>query len=385
MKKQIPKINVIYLLSFFSDALFSPFLALYFSSVGIEEGKKGILIALIPLFCLTGSLFYGKLSGKAKRNLLLIRILIFAQLVVMMLMGFVSDFVCLSALTIVFALHNNTFFSFQDGIAVKISSEEHTVYARTRVFGSVGYLFGTLIGGKFIEWTGYKTVFLIAGLIFVIVEFLYFTIKSGEEEEANSTKITFSQVLANPTFRIYLVFYVLVLGTWSIEEAYVSLFFKSYGVSTAYWGYAFALQIFVEILAMFAVNRKKFSPHWLLLIASALILTRSLILSFAYNHWVKLILNASFRGLAWGIFLSSHMETVKRILPEEEITRAVLIFAVCSNLYVALGDLLAPFVYTNLSFNALYFILSGIQVLGVGVLFFFLKKTGLSEKRSSDL
>lgn len=75
-----------------------------------------------------------------------------------------------------------------------------------------------------------------------------------------------------------------------------------------------------------------------------------------------------------GIFLSSHMETVKRILPEEEITRAVLIFAVCSNLYVALGDLLAPFVYTNLSFNALYFILSGIQVLGVGVLFFFLKK-----------
>lgn len=384
MKKQIPKINCIYLLSFFSDALFSPFLALYFSSIGIEESKKGILIALIPLFCLTGSLFYGKLSGNAKRNLLLIRVLILAQLIVMMIMGFISDYVWLVVFTVIFALHNNTFFSFQDGFAVKVSSEENTLYAKTRVFGSVGYLFGTLIGGKFIDVAGYGTVFLIAGLIFAVVEFLYFTVKGKDEEKDNSEKIAFSRILANKIYLIYLVFYVLVLGTWSIEEAYVSLFFKNYGVSTAYWGYAFALQILMEIAVMFLVSRKKFNPHRMLLLASSLILVRSLILSFEYAYWIKLVLNASFRGLAWGIFLSSHMETVKKILPQEQITKAVLIFAVCSNLYVALGDYLAPFVYSNLSFNALYFILSGIQVFGIGVLFLFLKKVNRSENRLSD-
>ena len=113
MKKQINKINFIYILSFLGDALFSPFLALYFSSLDITESKKGLLLALIPLATLIGSLIYGKFSNKMKRNLLIIRILVIMQLIAMSIMGFLTSYYLVAIFVVIFALHNNTFFSFQ--------------------------------------------------------------------------------------------------------------------------------------------------------------------------------------------------------------------------------------------------------------------------------
>ena len=116
MKKQVNKINFIYILSFLGDALFSPFLALYFSSLGITDFEKGVLLALIPLSTLCGSLIYGKLSNTSKRNILIIRILVIAQLIAMSCIGFIDNYYIVGLFVIIFALHNNPFFSFQDGI-----------------------------------------------------------------------------------------------------------------------------------------------------------------------------------------------------------------------------------------------------------------------------
>ena len=112
MKKQTNRINLIYIFSFLGDALFSPFLALYYSSLGIEETKKGLLLALIPLSSLMGSLFYGKLSKNAKRNILIIRVLVLFQLIPMMLIGLFKSYYLIMIFTIIFAFHNSTFFSF---------------------------------------------------------------------------------------------------------------------------------------------------------------------------------------------------------------------------------------------------------------------------------
>lgn len=371
VKKQINKINFIYILSFLGDALFSPFLALYFSSLNMEETKKGILLALIPFSCIVGSLIYGKLSKKSQRNLLIIRILVMVQLIIMIPFGFVSSYVLLTVFTVVFAMHNSTFFSFQDGIASKISKEENTVYSKTRMFGSIGYLLGTLIGGKLIDLTSFGVVFLIAGLIYAIVELLFFFIKTKEENENGKVEISFKQIFSYKQFIFYLIFYILVMGTWSIQEAYVSLMFKSEGITTSQWGYIFALEILIEALVIYFINKfyKKNNYKIILLIAICLMIFRGITLSLTINTWIKVILSASLRGLAWGLFLSSHMEMVKSILPNELVTKAYLIFLISSNIYATIGDYIAPHIYTNYSYEILYLILFIIQIIG-GIIYF---------------
>ena len=93
MKRQINRINFIYIFSYLGDALFSPFLALYFSSINIGEYQKGILLALIPFSSLVGNLIYGKLSNSAIKNLMILRILLIFNLIPMFLMGLVKNYI----------------------------------------------------------------------------------------------------------------------------------------------------------------------------------------------------------------------------------------------------------------------------------------------------
>ena len=302
-----------------------------------------------------------------------------AQLLIMGIMGFVNNYILLIIFTIVFAFHNNTFFSFQDGLAVNIANKENKVYSNTRIFGTAGYLLGTLIGGSLIDISSFGIVFLIAGCIYAIVELLFFFIKVEDEEKREQVPITFKQVLIHKQYVFYLIAYVLILGTWNIEEAYVSLTFANMGVTTSYWGYILAYQIFIEMVVIFIINlffKKKFSPKSILLIAFGLIGLRSLFLGLDMYLWIKVFLVASLRGLSWGLFLSFHMELVRKILPNELVTKAVLIFAICSNIFATSGNYLAPYIYQALSFNAMYLILMILQILGLVVylIFVFFRK-----------
>lgn len=369
MKKQVNKINFIYILSFLGDALFSPFLALYFSSLGITDFEKGVLLALIPLSTLCGSLIYGKLSNTSKRNILIIRILVIAQLIAMSCIGFIDNYYIVGLFVIIFALHNNPFFSFQDGIAVNITNKENTIYAKTRVFGTFGYFLGSLLGGFLIDLTSFGIVFLIAGLIYALVEVIFFFVKPYEEEgNVQREKISFKNVLSNKQFIGYLLFYILVLGTWTISEAYVSLMFELNGFNSSSWGYLFAYQIIVEMVVIYLANKfivKKINIAFILLSAIVVICLRSFTLGLTMNVYFKGIIQASLRGLGWGLFLSSHMEMVKKILPKELITKAILILAISVNLYATLGNYLAPYIYNSLSYELMYLILMGIQIIGV--------------------
>lgn len=372
MKRQIVRINFIYILSFLGDALFSPFLALYFSSINIEETKKGILLSLIPLAGIFGSLIYGKLSGNSKRNVLIIRVLVLMQLIVMVSIGFIKNYIAVLIFTIIFAMHNNTFFSFQDGVAVKISNQENTIYANTRFFGSLGYLIGTFIGGKLIDLTNYGIVFLIAGLIYVVVELMFFFIYP-EEDQVKKEKITIKEIFKHREFILYLLFYVFALGTWNIGESYISLMFKNYGITTSQWGYIFSLEILVEMIVIFVLNhfiKRKVNYRIILFIAISLVFVRSFVLFLDINVWVKAFISAILRGLSWGLFLSSHMENLKKMLPNRLITKAVLILAICCNLFAFAGDFAAPYIYQNTSFEIMYLILSIGQVLGIVILIF---------------
>ena len=374
MKKQINKINFIYILSFLGDALFSPFLALYFSSLDITESKKGLLLALIPLATLIGSLIYGKFSNKMKRNLLIIRILVIMQLIAMSIMGFLTSYYLVAIFVVVFALHNNTFFSFQDGIAVKITNKENKIYANTRLFGTLGYFIGSVVGGKLIDLTSFGIVFLIAGIIYAIVELMFFLIKPFEEDESeeDKEKITFKNVLSNKQYIFYLMFYILVLGTWHIEEAYVSIMFKNNGLTTSMWGYVYAFQILIEMGIIYLVNKflkDKHKHHLILMAAICAIILRSVVLSLSLGLWVQVILVSSLRGVAWGLFLSSHMETIKSILPKDLITKAILIFAISSNIFVTIGNYLAPYIYQKITFNGMFLVLLIIQIIGASIYF----------------
>ncbi|MDD6302881.1 MAG: MFS transporter [Bacillales bacterium] len=390
MERNINKIRLAYLSVFMGDALFSPFLALYFISLGFTDFQRSVLLMIIPLGTVVGNYLYGKISKGIKRNILLIKIVTVINMIVALIFGFIANYWVILFLTLIYSLHNNTLFSMEDGVAVKICEKENKQYSTVRSFGSFGYFIVLLLGGfiidKIKEINGeepFKWMFLVAALFFVITLVIYFFIvpvNDNSSEDKKKTKITFLEVIKNKTFIKYLIFYFFVLGIWTVGESYCSTYFNELGVSVGEWGYMFAAQVGIEVIILFLGSKLIKNPNvykFLLYIASIIMSIRFVIMSLPIPLLGLKIAVPLLRGVAWGFFLLSHMPIVKHILGSNLTTKGITLMSIEINLFAALGILISPFIYKNIGFDGMYLLFGIIQIVGIIILFTI--KTNLKE------
>ena len=365
MENNVKKVNLAFFILYFADALVSPFLALFFLEIGITGIKQGILLALIPLSNLLGNLLYGKLSFNLKRNLRLASLLCFIQLIVMSFYGFLTNFGFLIVFTIIFSLHNSPSFSLTDGIGCKYNDLEHKKYAITRMFGSLGYLVSVFVGGILIDFIDYKYVFLIASLLFAFAGIIFFFMEPKEETVLEKKKISYKEVLLNKLFLIYLFSYILVLGAWNIGEAYISTYLKANGLGVKEWGYCYAGQIVFEVLIILIGQKiiNEDNKNKFLYLSYILMIIRSFVLFTPLNLITKILIELPLRGIAWGIFLSCHMDLVKRLLKVDLVTKGVTALVIVVNIFNTICEYIVPYIFKDLSY--LYLTVAILQILGL--------------------
>lgn len=372
--KNVKKFNFIYLLSFLGDALFSPFIALYFISINFDDYQRGVLLALIPISTIIGNFIYGKISGKLNKNINILRILTLINTIIFSLYGFIDNFYALIILTILFGLHNSPYFSMQDGISVNFCEQEKKIYSNTRMFGSLGYCLA-LIGGYFIvDFIEYKYIFLIAGALFVIVNIILLFVKTNKENDLviEKKEVSFKELFKNKVFIRYVIFYLLLIGIWTIGESYVSTYFNSLEIKDSYYSLMFGAQVGIETIVILLLgklikDRKKLK--YVLIVSSIVIALRYLLMGTYIPVNILLIISALTRGIGWGGFLFSHLALTKKILGIDLTTKGITFLAIITNLLGTIGNFVSPYIYNNLSLQWLYLIFGIIQVIGVIVLF----------------
>ena len=373
--KNVRKINLIYLSAFFGDALFSPFIALYLISIGFSDYERGVLLAIIPVATIIGNLIFGKLSGKLKRNVNLVKVLSLINAIVIILFGLTSNFYFLLVLTTLFGLHNSPYFSLEDGIGVTFCEKENKIYSRTRMFGSIGYCLALLSGSYIVTLLNYTYIFLIAGLFFLLVNVIALFIKVPQEEnkEEKENRASYKDLFRNKRFIFYSLFYLLLNGMWVIGESYLSTYFNYLNVSDSQYSLMYGVQVGVEILVIFILSKflNKFKNTSVLLLLSCIVIfSRYLLLGTNLSASSLMIITSILRGIGWGGFLSSHLPVVKKILGIDLTTKGITCLVVMANLLGSIGNLVAPYIYTSLSLQWLYLIFGIIQVIGTVILYF---------------
>lgn len=370
--KRVRKINLVYLFAFFGDALFSPFIALYFISIGFDDFQRGIILALIPLCTILGNFVYGKISGRLNRNIKLVRLLGLINSLVIGVFGFVTNFYLLIGLTVIFSLHNSPYFSLQDGVGVTFCEKEKKIYSFTRMFGSMGYCLALILGSFIVDYFDYKFIFLIGAVFFLLINIPLLFIKGEEEEEENEKeKLSFSLLFSNFSFLKYFAFYLLVMGIWVVGESYISTYFKSLEIKDSYYSLMSALQVGVELIVIFLLSKfisseKQYKT--ILFVSCLIVCLRYILLGTNINGKVLIIITSILRGVGWGGFLSSHIPTLKKIIGIELTPKAIAFLALCTNLIGSIGNFVTPYIYTKLSFQLVYLIFGLIQLIGIFLL-----------------
>ena len=180
MKTETSKLRILFFISYFAEALFNAFVALFFKSVGFEGTELGILVAIIPIGSMIGNFLFHKLARNIKRNLIIIRIACAIEFIAVGLIGLKHSFLFYCILTSIYAILDNPMFTLLDGVGVEIANEEHKVYASVRVFGSIGYMVACLVNTFLLKILNdnFAIIFAISGVFFLFSSVYTFLINT---------------------------------------------------------------------------------------------------------------------------------------------------------------------------------------------------------------
>lgn len=365
--KDYRRFQVQHFFRYLGDALFYAFLTIYFNSLNFDSWKLGTLLAIIPLTAILGSFVIGKLSGKAKRNILLLKIINIIEALVMVFFGFVTSFPLLLIITIVISFCNKSFYSLLDAAAMDSSIAANKNYSSVRIFGSLAYLISSFAGGYLIDWLNFKFVFMIAGALFLISGIFVLFIKPNEKAESEKTakdKDVIKTIFRTPNFIFYLLFYVFALGASNVTDNIYALYVTSLGMSQSNYGLVNGMSIAFEIIAMFVVIKFIKTKYYkkMLLISAIIIFARDAVLAIPLPLIVVAFIPI-LRGISWGIMLAVHLNTLKTLINSKYLTKSIFVLGILLQIFNAIFNQFGPTI-SEYSYPLMFSLMAGSALIG---------------------
>lgn len=218
---------------FFGDSFFYSFLYRYIVTRSFDTGEKSLLTALIPFMAVIGNILISKIATtyKSRRRTIILYSII--EPLCIMVFGFREEFAYILVLDIICNLCSNPFYNTMDTFIIQVSNDAKKTYSSGRVFGTVSYIFGILIGGYLISYIEYKYTFLIGGalmmatlLFFLQVRFPPEEISLIEKEEGGEKSDEKEQwkELAHKDYILFAIAAALILGSiWGGDNFFSQL------------------------------------------------------------------------------------------------------------------------------------------------------------------
>jgi MFS family permease len=368
--------RLIFLIVFMADAFFSPFVGLYFDSIGLDGIQKSLLLGLMPFAVFFGDLLFSHFATTYKRGLFLLRLLTFIELTLVVLIAFFPNFIALIFLTVGFSFENNAIFNILSGTCSSAIRKGKTTYSSERIFGSIGYALSLFLGYFLLGALPYRLLFLISASLFflgAIITFFLYPVQEDEADDDEDPEIKKHGLWSKRSFVLFMVYYVLFLGAINAGGTLLPLYLKQLGMADNLYSLYYSFRVVSEIasILLFPLLMRFMKSHKVSLIVSTSLYLLSLLLMVLVKNVDVLGLSVMLiQGFANGFFLISSVAMLEEIVGSRLITKALTIVAGLTSCLTGLLNLVSSTVYENTSFPVFFFILLLVSVAGTASLFF---------------
>jgi PPP family 3-phenylpropionic acid transporter len=237
---------------------------------------------------------------------------------------------------------DSPFYTLMDGYTVSFTHQNNFKYSSLRIFGSLAYVFGNVLGGLTIDLLGYETTFIISALFMIVTGCMLFLTKPLQldkiTENKSVEKSSYKEVLKNPRFYIYTLIYIGIVTISGIGDNFISLYFANQGLGTKEYGFIASGIIILEVLTMYLYSKfgHKVKDQTVYLIVGVTYALRSLLIGL--NCPLLVTIPASFlRGVAWGLILCVHVNYLRKIVGTKNITNAIFLLVLISSIVQLVG------------------------------------------------
>ena len=360
-KKAFYYVVIIYLVRYFGDSLFYNFLNRYYYHLGFSSFELSVLLALLPLMAVISNLVLSKVANSNRRNFILL--LIWSLLEGLGICGFffAKSFVFVLLLDIVCFFCTTSYYNLLDTFGVKICEANSKSFSSIRVFGTIGYILGTFLGGIFIKNLSYEVTFLIGGSLYLLTCFLLLGFKFidfKESEEKEVVKIEYKKIFSNKCFIYYFIFGVILISINNSSDSLYGLFTASIGVNDDIYGYFSSFTVAIEAILLFLTSFFKRKRFFLLLSIGLIAeIVKLVFFSIPNMNEYFYLFSQLLRGITFGSYLASNVALLMDVLNEKYFSSGLFILTSMQQLVLALINNVSPHLVNSIGYNLTFLIL----------------------------
>lgn len=331
---------MLYFFSYFTLASFNAVLPVYLTGIGKQTSEMSFILSASSFFSLAIGPLAGYLCDRTQRPRLISGLLMVGMAGMSLLFG-------LSRETLSLFLLNGVLMSFlvaTQPVSEQLASTGPYRYGVLRVWGTVGYSAGAQAAGIAVQSFPPMALFSMVATSALLTALGFGCIGKGtapqpvREEKEGKPRPSLSIFLRQPQFLLYIAITFLVMGCSNINNAFLPLLLKDFGVPTGAVGTALSIGTLVEIPVILFSNKfmDRFSSKALLMATTLIFAVQYLCYGLAASVWAVAIPLVLLKAVATTLVMMLNLKVVRNLIPSELVTVGLSTVSACN----ALGSIL---------------------------------------------
>lgn len=328
-----------------------PFLPMWLKHHGYDAELIGTLIALGYLFRFAGAMFFSQRIRRPSQLIGVSRVLTWLTILTLIgVMLWVENVWLLLPLLALFHLFNGGAQPLPDTIASTWQQQVGLDYGKTRLFGSIAFVIGSVSAGYLVGWLGESAIVGIMTAWLVFLGLGQFARPrqgfSNPESQAQTSSVGYWTLFKQPETCKMLLAIALIQGSHAAYYSYSTIYWADNGISTQSASLLWGLSVVAEILFFFFSNRlfKAWRLSHLVIFSCAATMLRWALLASTTNG-VGLVAMQLMHAFSYAM---GHYAMIRYIStqPAEHIAKLqALYFGLASCMLMALFTFIAGVVY----------------------------------------
>jgi MFS transporter, PPP family, 3-phenylpropionic acid transporter len=360
------KPNVYYFLFYAAAASLSPFLVLYYESLGLDGHQIGVLTAIPSIVMIFSAPLWTGYADAHHQHRLFFMLATLGAIVSVFAIKALHGFGLLIPAVIVYAVFFSTIMPFMDGAVMSMLGDQKSQYGKIRLWGAVGWGLAAPLMGAFIERSGIQWLFWVYAIVMFVALLVGMQMplslgRAGEPFWRGIRKFVSPRIL-------HFLALTFVGGLClSALSNFLFLYMETLGAPKTLMGFALTAATLSELPMFFFADRllRRWGARGLLTFSMSAYLVRSLLYSFVMVAWpilfIQLLHGATFSAM-WVAAVSYASEIAP---PGLDATAQGLVSTIMFGIGSATGALLGGALYQDFGGAWMFRIMAAIAFLSL--------------------
>lgn len=346
-------------------AAYSPYMVLYFQSLGFSGAQIGFMTSVPPLIILVSVPFWTKLADQSNRYKLIMAISLWVGIITLIILPQAKTFVAVLAVGVLFNVFSAPIVSLANSATMYMLKDESDLYGRLRLGGTIGFGIAATIVGVLVENNGLKAAFWTAAGMFFFGFLISLNLSYGKNEvnQTNDTQ-NIRDFLKNPYWLLFLIIAFTGGVSLAMSGTYFFPFMKEIGANESTMGLALTIGTIAEIPILLFANRliRRFKAYGVLILSTALTGLRLILFALAGDPVVVMIIQI-LNGFTFPLLSVAGVSYADQNAPEGlRATAQGLFNAAMMGIGAAAGGFIGGILLDRIGAKGLYLI-SGLAIL----------------------